>query len=183
MQAKNASRITFFSLFKKLAADQGSAEPIDGQRACGTVTRFRGLMDISNLKQRERQAVLMIEWIALIWSLLSRIPRVRIYVGLERRPDNVQVMRDFIHVDVVNESLFSVTLTDVSITYRNPYRRVSVKSIIVAEEQPYPLLLRPRERLRLNLLPSLADLPRIDFIAATLDSGREFRLKSKAAPA
>jgi hypothetical protein len=137
-------------------------------------------MDISNLKQRERQAALLIEWIALVWSLLSRIPRVRIFVGLERRPDNVQVLRDFIHVDVVNDSLFGITLNDVSITYRNPYKRVSIKSIIVAEEQSYPLGLRPRERLRINLLPSLADLPRIDFIAATLDSGREFRLKSKS---
>ncbi len=119
------------------------------------------------------------EWLALVWSFVSRNPRVRIAVGIETRPDNIQIMKDFFFVDVVNEGLFTVTLVDVSITYRFPYNRKTIKSIIVPEEQSYPISLRRRERLRINLLPSLIDMPRIDFIAATLESGREFRLKNK----
>ena len=133
-----------------------------------------------NSENQQRQAALFLEWLALLWTLVTRIPRVRILVGMEHRPDNIQLMKDFFFVDLVNDSLFSVTVIDISITYRVPYSRRTIKSIIVAEEQAYPLTLRARERLRLNLLPSLLDLPRIDFIAATLDSGREFRLKSKA---
>ena len=135
---------------------------------------------MNNPNNQQRQAVAFLEWLALLWSLLSRIPRVRLEVGMENRPDNIQLMKDFFYVDVVNDSWFSITLIDISITYRAPYSRKTIKSIIVAEEQPYPLTMKGRERLRINLLPSLIDLPRIDFIAATLDSGREFRLKSKA---
>jgi hypothetical protein len=114
-------------------------------------------------------------WLFRVW-----IPRVGIFVGMERRPDNVQVMKDFFCVDVVNDGLFKVVVADVSITYRAPYRRTTIKSIIVAEEQAYPLTLRPGERLRVNLLPSLVDLRRVDFISVNLGSGREFRLESRA---
>jgi hypothetical protein len=134
---------------------------------------------MSSPKSQQSQAALFLEWLVLLWSLISRCPRVHVLVGMENRPDNLQTMKDFFYVDVANDSLFSVTVIDVSITYRAPYNRKSIKSIILAEEQAYPIALRARERLRINLLPSVVDLPRVDFIAATLETGHEFRLKSK----
>ena len=124
---------------------------------------------------------MFLEWLVLLWSFVSRSPRVHLLVGMENRPDNVQVMKDFFFIDVANDSLFSVSIIDVSITYRSPYRRKSIKSIILAEEQEeYPVRLGARERMRTPpLLASLLDLPRVDYIAATLDSGGEFRLCSK----
>jgi len=84
-------------------------------------------------------------------------------------------------VEVFNDSLLAASLTDVAIVYREPERRWTIKSIILSEERAYPVPLQPRERFRIHLLPSLIDLPRIDYISVNLSSNREFRLKTKTA--
>ena len=164
-------------IFCKVKHKKGSSNLETGSRSPYKVAR-KDIWDETGASKNEQKGRGLMEWLAFIWSLITRTPRLRILVGIENRPDNVHVMKDFLFVDVVNASVFTVGVTDVSITYRLPYARKTIKSIIVAEEQSYPIKLRRHEQLRINLLPGLIDLPRIDFISATLESGREFRLKS-----
>ena len=107
-----------------------------------------------------------------IWQAMRKEQPIQILAGMENRPDNLQMAKDFFYIDIVNTRASPAVISDIALVYQNPAKVKPVRTAIVSEQREYPVSLPPKSNFKIHLLPSLVDFPRLSGISVKISGAK-----------